>query len=102
MDNKEIHVLYGKTGEYDEEVRWTVCASFNKELLEYHKIKCTEEANRIIKDIHKMKSYTHHYNFLVEEKKIEPHATDSNFQIIDSEVEYYIQSVPILGVKTDV
>jgi len=102
MEGKEIYVLVGITGEYEDVIKWYVCASFNKELLDYHRIKCLEEGNRIVNDIHSIKESSLSYPDLAKAGKIKAHALDEGFTVIDSVFDYHILTIPMLGVKKDV
>lgn len=97
----KIYILIGATGSYDTYEEWYVCASFNKELLEYHKLQCEKERDRILQEIHALKQDSFRYKDLVKTEEIEPNKFDEHFQSDDSSTGYHIKEIKMLGEKKD-
>lgn len=97
----KMFILKGATGNYDDYRQWDVCASHNKELLEYHKIQCEKERDRVINKIHELKEPPFNYELLVSINKLEAHKLDEHFSCEDSVTVYHIKEVKILGEVKD-
>jgi len=93
----KLYILQGRTGEDDSAKQWLVCGSTNRQLLEYHKILCEKERDRVIEDIHKLKEPSHKYRVLLNNKDFIPHKYDSLFQCEDSYTVYFIEESNLLG-----